>query len=144
MSNQSVTNILSENLLTSFADALDPVTHMKILCIGDFCPLSRKSCEIIKTAHDTIHKFQFIKQANPTIIVPIARKSFNSTSVWESSICGLSNHRLVSYIVDIERCSMIDIIDRLKPDFIFADKKIQHTEEVEIFAKRLRIKFMKV
>jgi len=144
MLNKGVTNILTENVLTSFSKALDPTSHMKIICLGNFDPLSRKSCEVIATAHETVHRFQFTRQSRPTLIVPLLRKNFNNNIVWESSMCGLSNHKLVDYVVDVERCSMLDIIDRLKPDFIFSDRNMLHIEEVEVFAKRLRIKFMRV
>lgn len=144
MSSQSVTNIVAEDMLTSLARALDPASKMKVACIGNFNPLSRKSCEIIKTAHETVHKFQFIKQSNPVIIVPLFKRIFDNDVVWESSICGLSNHRLVDYVVNVERCSSIDIVDRLTPDFVFLDRAIAGHTDLEAFAKKMRIKLIRV
>jgi len=117
---------------------------MKTLCIGNFNPISRLSCEIINIAHDTVNKFQFVKQSNPVIIIPLVRKKFDNTEVWESSICGLSNHKLVDYVVDVERCAIVDIIDRVKPDFIFISRKLPEAQQIENFAKKLRIKLIRV
>lgn len=144
MSSQSVTNIISEDMLTSLRNALDPASKMKVVCIGSFNPLSRKACEIIETAHETVHRFQFIKQSNPVIVVPLFKKLFRDDITWESSMCGLSNHRLVDYVVNVERCSTIDIVDRFSPDFIFLDRSIAGHTDLEMFAKKMRIKLIRV
>lgn len=144
MFNQSVTNILTEDLLLAFAKALSTSSRMKIMCVGNHDPLSRKSCEMIEAAHAAVHKFQFIKQSNPVVIVPIQRKKFTCMISWESSICGLSNHRLVDYVINVERCSIIDIVDRVKPDFIFINRSVPEASQLENFAKKLRIKLIRV
>ena len=144
MSNQSVTKIVSEDMLSSLRNALDPASKMKVVCIGSFNPLSRKSCEIIETAYETVHRFQFIKQSNPVILVPLFKKLFQDDVRWESSMCGLSNHRLVDYVVNVERCSSIDIIDRFSPDFVFLDRSIAGYTDIEMFAKKMRIKIIRV
>ena len=144
MSNQGVTNILTESFLTSFAQVVSGASGMKTMCIGKFNPLSRKECELLLVAFESVNKFQFVKQTNPVIIVPLDRKKFDNTSVWEAAMCGLSNHRLVDYVIDMERCSIVDIIDRVKPDFLFVNRSLPECFQIENFAKKLRIKLIKV
>ena len=144
MSNQGVTNILSEQLLVKFTQILSKASGMKTMCIGDHNPVSRKSCEMITAAYDTVHKFRFIEKSKPVVIIPLQRRKFNNTQTWESSMCALSNHKLVDYVVDIQSCSIIDVVDRIKPDFIFISRELPEALQIENFAKKLRIKLIRV
>ena len=144
MLDTSVTNILDEKVLIQFQEALSGVKVLKVLCIGDFNPLSRLSCEFLYIVHKNLHDYKIVSQSKPTIIVPLFKKKFINESVWESSLCGLANHRNVDYVIDSRACDEITIIDRLKPDFIFFDRRCPTHGDIDYYIKKMRIKASRV
>jgi hypothetical protein len=139
-----MTNILTENVLLTFSNAISGITSFKVLCFGNFNPLSRQACEFLDVAYDNINNYKIISQSKPIIIVPIFKKKFINNSVWESSLCGISNHKKVDYVIDVATCSHISVIDRVKPDFIFFDKRNPVNEDIDFFIKNNRIKASRV
>ena len=138
------TNIILEDHIIAFRESLRDVHTLKTLCIGSHNPLSFKSCETIITAHKSLHTYNFVKSANPILIVPIFKRAFNDVSVWESTICGLANHKLVDYIIDARSINMIDVVDRFVPDFVFIDRYFKTPQNFDTYIKKSRIKLVRV
>ena len=144
MSNEGVTNIIEENFLMSFRERLGGVKTIKTLCFGSFNPLSRKSCEIISVAYESVNRHNFVSNKNPIVMVPIFKKLFEDKNVWESTVCGLSNHKKVDYVIDVEACEPINVVERIVPDFVFIDRNFANIEFIESFCKKRRFKTFRV
>ena len=138
------TNIILEDHVMSFRESLRDVQTLKTLCVGNFNPLTHKSCETIITAHKSLNSYNFVKSSNPILVVPVFKRTFKDESVWESSVCGLSNHRLIDYVIDIRSISLIDVVDRFSPDFVFVDRFLKTPQSFDVYIKKVRIKIVRV
>ena len=139
-----VNNLIKEDLLISFRESIRNIKTLKIVCIGEFSPLTQRSIEIISLAHKHANTYSFVKNSNPIIVVPIFREKFENHERWESAMCCLINHRKVDYVIDIRSLSKIDVVDRFKPDFIFVDRNLKVDEVFNNYVKRFRIKIVRV
>ena len=139
-----ITNVINENHVIAFKESLKDVHTLKTMCVGNFNPLNIKSCETIQTAHKSLHTYNFVKNSNPILVVPIFKRTFRDDSVWESSLCGLSNHRLVDYVIDVRSIGLVSVIDRFVPDFVFVDRYMKTDSQFDLYAKKSRIKIVRV
>ena len=71
------TNVILEDHIMAFRESLRDVHTLKTLCIGNFNPLSHVSCETIITAHKSLHTYNFVKNSNPILVVPIFKRLFD-------------------------------------------------------------------
>jgi len=138
------TNIILEDHIIAFRESLRDVHTLKTLCIGQHNPLTHKSCETIITAHKSLHTYNFVKNSNPILIIPVFKRHFEDPSIWESTICGLSNHRLVDYVIDARSIDMISVVDRFSPDFVFVDRYLKTSPNFDSYIKKSRIKLVRV
>lgn len=144
MFNKSVNNIVNEKYISEFHKSLKGADSVTSLCFGDFNPITRKKCEVIAACHENLNRYGFIGRSKPVIVVPLFKRKFLNAAEWESSMCCLTNHRLVNYVLDVESCSSVDVLDRFRADFVFVDKLTGMCQELESFAKRYRIKLLMV
>ena len=145
MSDTSITtNLINEELLISFRESLRGVKTLKIVCIGNFSPVSRRSIEIISLAHKHSNTYTFVRNSNPIIVVPLFASQFDSSERLESAMCCLLNHRLIDYVVDVQNLSKVDVVDRFKPDFVFVDRSMEEDKIFNNYVKKLRIKTVRV
>ena len=70
------TNIINEDHIIAFKESLKGVYTLKTLCVSDFNPLTHKSCESIVTAHKSLHTYNFVKNSNPILVVPVFKRTF--------------------------------------------------------------------
>ena len=145
MYDKSLSNIIKENFILSLGQSLRDKGSLVAICVIDCCPISRNSCEPIEIAHKNLNQFKFTGKQLPTIHVPIVIKEFDTKERLESAVCAISNHRMVDYALEIKNCNLTDVVDRLKPDFVFVDKKIkQKTLMLHQFCARNKIKMILV
>ena len=138
------TNIILEDHIIAFRESLRDVHTLKTLCISEHNPISHKSCETIITAHKSLHTYNFVKSSNPNLVIPVFKRTFEEGSTWESTMCGLANHRLVDYVIDARSIDMISVVDRFCPDFGFVDRYLKTPQFFDSYIKKTRIKLVRV